>query len=85
MTDLEKTNYLSIPENASADTINGIMHALNITLDALGKDKYTGRRVLTDIKEAMSEKQQSPQFQNGEMIVHDYIQNQISRNKGERK
>lgn len=81
MTDLKETRHLSIPDNASEDTVKGIMLALNITLDTLGVDKHTGRRVLENIKGMSKEHPEYSEVYGGMMRVHDYIKNQIVMNE----
>ena len=65
-----------IPDNASKKTMEGIKRALNITLDTLGIDKHTGRRVLGKI-EASSKEQSDSEICNGMEIVYSYIKNKI--------
>ncbi len=72
MANLEEASYLSTPDNTSENTIKGIMLAFNITLDTLGVDKHTGRRVLKNI-EVLSKEQSDSEIQDGMMKVHNYI------------
>ena len=76
MANLKDTNYLSIPDNASENKINGVMLAFNITLNTLGVDKHTGRRVLEIIK-AKSEECPDSETRDGMMMVYYYLENQI--------
>lgn len=76
MANLKETNYLSSSDNTSENTIRGITLAFEITLDTLGVDKHTGRRVLKNI-EALSKEQSDSEIQDGMMKVYSYIENQI--------